>query len=161
MKIVEIKKVGKKKVYDLSVKDVNHYALENGVISHNTGSVYNSDNIFIIGRQQEKDGTETTGYNFTLNVEKSRFVKEKSKFNITVSFENGVSRWSSLLDEAMDLGFVQKPSQGWYTKEIEGQKYREAETNTYEFWKEIIENVDFQQKIREKYQLASNDLLEV
>jgi hypothetical protein len=39
------------------------------------------DNIFILGHQQEKDGTEIVGYNFIINVEKSRYVKEKSKIH--------------------------------------------------------------------------------
>ena len=41
MKIKSVKSVGKKEVYDLSIADDNydnqHYILENGVVSHNTG----------------------------------------------------------------------------------------------------------------------------
>lgn len=41
MKIKSIKSVGRKPVYDLSVKDDNYdkqqYVLENGVVTHNTG----------------------------------------------------------------------------------------------------------------------------
>ena len=36
MRIANIKYVGKRKVFDLSVDDVEHYILENGVITHNT-----------------------------------------------------------------------------------------------------------------------------
>jgi RecA/RadA recombinase len=45
------------------------------VVSGGTGIYYSADNIYIIGRQQEKEGTEVVGYNFIINVEKSRFVK--------------------------------------------------------------------------------------
>ena len=40
------------------------------VVGGGTGSYYSADNIYIIGRQQEKTGTEVTGYNFIINVEK-------------------------------------------------------------------------------------------
>ena len=48
MKIASVAPVGKKKVYDLSVEDVEHYVLENGIVTHNTGVYYSADNIFII-----------------------------------------------------------------------------------------------------------------
>ena len=68
MKITSIEKVGKKRVFDITVADNHQYVLENGVITHNTGIYLSADNIFILGRQQEKDGTELTGYNFIINV---------------------------------------------------------------------------------------------
>ena len=78
-----------------------------------------ADNIFILGRQQEKEGTELVGYNFIINVEKSRYVREKSKIPITVSFDGGISRWSGLLDIALESGHVVKPSNGWYSRQDE------------------------------------------
>ena len=64
MKITNIEQVGKHKVYDITVADNHQYVLENGVVTHNTGIYYSSSNIFIIGRQQEKEGTDVVGYNF-------------------------------------------------------------------------------------------------
>ena len=71
----------------LTLKDipcvvVNHTYKEIGlypkdIVGGGTGSYYSADNIFILGRQQEKEGTEVVGYNFIINVEKSRYVKEK------------------------------------------------------------------------------------
>ena len=88
----------------LSLKDiplvvVNHTYKEIGlypkdIVGGGTGSYYSADNIFILGRQQEKDGTEVVGYNFIINVEKSRYVKEKSKIPVSVSFDGGISCWS-------------------------------------------------------------------
>ncbi|MGL6229404.1 MAG: hypothetical protein ACRC3J_09385, partial [Culicoidibacterales bacterium] len=78
MKIKSVKFVGKKKVYDLSVADVEHYVLENGVVSHNTGGMYSADTVIVIGRQQDKDGKELMGYNFMLKAEKSRYIREGS-----------------------------------------------------------------------------------
>ena len=74
---------------------VNHTYQEIGlfpkaIVSGGTGIYYSADNIWIIGRQQDKKGTEIQGYHFVINVEKSRYVKEKSKIPITVSWEGGV-----------------------------------------------------------------------
>ena len=96
---------------------VNHTYKEIGlfprdVVSGGTGIYYSADNIWIIGRQQDKKGTEIQGYHFIINVEKSRYVKEKSKIPISVSWEGGVLSYSGLLDVAMAGGYVNKPSPG-------------------------------------------------
>ncbi len=97
-KIKSIKHVGKQPVYDISIKskeyDKQQYALENDVISHNSGLYLSSNSIFIIGRSQEKDGTDLAGYTFTLNVEKSREVREKAKFKFTVLYDKGIDLYS-------------------------------------------------------------------
>ena len=165
MKIKSITPVGKRKVYDLSVKDAEHYVLENGVITHNTGSYYSADNIFILGRQQEKEGTEVVGYNFIINVEKSRYVKEKSKIPVTVSFDGGISKWSGLLDIALESGHVIKPANGWYSKVdkdgvVEDKKYRIKETDTKEFWMPILKNKTFQDFIQQKYRISTGNIMQ-
>ena len=153
MKIVKIKKVGRKPVYDLSVKDNEHYILENGVVTHNTGVMYSSDNVWIIGRSQEKTGKELDGYSFNINVEKSRFVREKSKIPIVVSFKGGINKWSGLLDVALESGHVTKPKVGWYTRpSVEDDKsWRAKDTNTAEFWAPILQDTDFPQWVEERY----------
>jgi hypothetical protein len=109
MKISSIKPIGRHRVYDISVADVEHYVLKNGVVTHNTGLIYSANQAFIIGKSQEKDGTELAGWNFTLNVEKSRFVREKSKLTFRVLYESGIQKYSGLLDMALEAGLVQKP----------------------------------------------------
>ena len=52
---------------------------------------------------------EVNGYDFIINVEKSRMVKEKSKIPVSVSWDGGVERNSGLLDIALAGGFVVKP----------------------------------------------------
>jgi len=160
----------------LTMKDVpmivvNHTYKEIGmfpkdIVGGGTGSYYSADNIFIIGRQQEKEGTEVVGYNFIINVEKSRYVKEKSKIPVTVSFDGGVSRWSGLLDLALDSGLVVKPSNGWYSRvdvstgEIEAKKYRIKETDTKDFWMPIITSKKFQDYVADKYQIAAGEIMQ-
>jgi hypothetical protein len=155
MKIKNIKPIGKRKVYDLSVKDAEHYVLENGVVSHNTGIMYSSDTVLIIGRSQEKDGKDLAGYTFTINIEKSRFVKEKSKFAITVKFDGGIETYSGLMDDAVEGGYVVKPSMGFYTRPfIEGdKKIRAKQALTEDFWKPIFEKTDFKTYLKSKYSL--------
>jgi hypothetical protein len=161
MKIVNVKSVGKLPVYDLSVNsddyDKQQYVLENGVVTHNTGIYYSADNIWILGRRQNKTGTEVTGYDFIINVEKSRFVKEKSKIPISVSWDGGIERFSGLLDIGLASGFVVKPSNGWYqlvdveTGEVLGNKVREKDTSTKEFWDNILDNPKFQEFVEKQY----------
>jgi RecA/RadA recombinase len=159
----------------LTMKDVpmivvNHTYKEIGmfpkdIVGGGTGSYYSADNIFIIGRQQEKEGTEVVGYNFIINVEKSRYVKEKSKIPVSVSFDGGVSRWSGLLDIALDGGFVIKPSNGWYSKVdddgvIQDKKYRIKETDTSDFWMPVLKSKKFQTYVKEKYQIAAGEIMQ-
>lgn len=154
MKIKAIRPIGKKKVYDITVADAEHYALKNNVASHNTGIYYSANNIFIIGRQQEKDSEGIKGWNFVLNIEKSRYVKEKSKLIFQVTYDGGISKWGGLLDEALAGGFVTKPSNGWYARKGEDKKYRLVDTDNKDFWLPIISTTEFQEYITDKYQLA-------
>ena len=86
---------------DIPLLAVNHTYQEIGlfpkqIVSGGTGITYSADNVWIIGRQQDKVGTEIQGYHFVINVEKSRFVREKSKIPISVSWEGGIEKWSGL-----------------------------------------------------------------
>ena len=165
MIIANVKPVGKKEVYDISVADAEHYVLANGVVTHNTGGMYSANTVFIIGKAQEKDGTDIVGWNFTINIEKSRFVKEKSKLPFLVTYEGGINKWSGLLDIALDLKFVTKPSNGWYSRvnqetgELEDKKWRAAETNCKDFWLPLLTNKKFQEAVKATYQVSSNKLL--
>ena len=160
----------------LSLKDipmivVNHTYMEIGmfpkaIVGGGTGSYYSADNIFIIGRQQEKEGTEIVGYNFIINVEKSRYVKEKSKIPVTVRHDGGISRWSGLLDIALDSGHVIKPSNGWYSKVdtesgvIEDKKYRIKDTDSSEFWLPILKQKSFQKFVSDTYQISTESIMQ-
>lgn len=129
------------------------------VVSGGTGIYYAADNIYIIGRQQEKDGTEVVGYNFIINVEKSRYTKEKTKIPMEVSFEGGLSKWSGLMEVALNGGFVFKPANGWYSKKGEDQKFRLKDTYTKEFWMPILESEEFQKYIEKNYMSSASKLI--
>ena len=156
---------------DIPMVVVNHTYKEIGlypkdVVGGGTGSYYSADNIFILGRQQEKEGTEVVGYDFIINVEKSRYVKEKSKIPVSVSFAGGISRWSGLLDVALLSGHVVKPSNGWYSKvdittgEVSEKKYRFKDTENKDFWSDILNNETFKTFVQEKYKVASDEIMQ-
>ena len=150
---------------------VNHTYMEIGmfpkaVVSGGTGIYYSADTIWILGRQQDKEGTEIVGYNFIINVEKSRYVKEKSKIPVSVSFEGGIQRYSGLLDLAMAGGFVIKPSNGWYqrvdreTGELIGTKTREKDTLNEEFWKDTLASKSFQEYVVNSFQIGHGSIFQ-
>jgi RecA/RadA recombinase len=140
------------------------------VVSGGTGIYYSSDNIWIIGRQQEKEGTEVVGYNFIINIEKSRYVKEKSKIPIGVSWSGGIQKWSGLLDLAVEGNFVHKGRKGRSlgycymdneTGEIQDDKmFYEKETMNAEFWESILNNQKFHEFIRNKYMIKPVEIEE-
>ena len=153
---------------DIPLIAVNHTYMEIGlfpkaVVSGGTGIYYSADNIWILGRQQDKVGTEIKGYHFIINVEKSRYVKEKSKIPISVSWDGGVQSYSGLLDVAMSGNYVAKPSNGWYcrvdrsTGELVDPKVREKDTLTEEFWTPILEETDFKSYIQEKFMIGGKE----
>jgi RecA/RadA recombinase len=155
---------------DIPMVVVNHTYMEIGmfpkaIVGGGTGSYYSADNIYILGRQQEKEGSEVVGYNFIINVEKSRHVKEKSKIPVSVSFDGGISKWSGLLDLALESGHVIKPSNGWYSKVdletgvIEDKKYRIKDTDTKEFWMPVLQTKSFYDFVKDKYSIGQIEMV--
>jgi RecA/RadA recombinase len=150
---------------------INHTYKEIGlypkdVVSGGTGVYYSADTIWIIGRQQDKDADGINGYHFIINVEKSRYVKEKSKIPITVSYEGGIKKWSGLLDLALEGNYVAKPSNGWYalvdrsTGEVTGNKMRAADiADNATIWKQLFCDTDFASYIKNKYTLVGGNLI--
>jgi RecA/RadA recombinase len=152
---------------DIPMVVVNHTYMEIGmfpkaIVGGGTGAMYSADNVYILGRQQEKEGTEIVGYNFIINVEKSRYVKEKSKIPVSVSFDGGLSKWSGLLDLALESKHVVKPSNGWYSKcdpetgEVEDKKYRIKETDSKDFWLSILTSKSFYDFVKSKYAIGQS-----
>jgi RecA/RadA recombinase len=140
---------------------INHTYKEIGmfpkdIVGGGTGSYYSANTIFIIGRSQEKEGTEVTGWNFTLRAEKSRYVKEKSKFPIQVMYDEGINRYSGLMDLALESGHVIKPKNGWYCKTGEDKNHRLGDTNTDSFWGSILDDITFKDWIKSKFMLTMN-----
>ena len=156
---------------DIPMVVVNHTYKEIGmfpkdIVGGGTGSYYGSDNIWILGRQQDKDSDGIQGYHFVINVEKSRYVKEKSKIPITINYDGGINRWSGLLDVAIDGGYIAKPKVGWYarvdksTGEVLAPNMRAGDiVDNADFWKAVFKETDFAKFIKEKYSIAHGAIL--
>ena len=156
---------------DIPLIVVNHTYKEmalypRDIVSGGTGIYYSADTIWIIGRQQEKDGKDITGYNFVINVEKSRYVKEKSKIPITVSYEGGIKKWSGLLDLALEGAYLAKPTAQSYqavnreTGELVGPKLKASEIeDNGPFWKSVLKDSDFADWIKSKYSISAGSLV--
>lgn len=157
---------------DIPMVVVNHTYKEIGmypkdIVGGGTGPYYSADNIYILGRQQDKDGTEITGYNFIINVEKSRFVKEKSKIPISISYNGGINRWSGLLELAVEGNYVAKPKVGWYalvnreTGELLAPNMRASDIeDNKEFWLKMFQTTDFAKFLEGKYKSATGFMLD-
>ncbi len=125
------------------------------VLSGGTGGVYNSDTIFIIGKQQEKEGTEIVGWNFVINIEKSRFVKEKSKLVVLVTYDANIYKYSNIFELGVEFGMIENPSKGYYAwKTPEGEepkKLRRNKIETDEIMEELLADEKFKQLVESKY----------
>lgn len=150
----------------LTIKDIpliviNHIYEEMGlypkkIVSGGTGIYLSSDNIWILGRQQVKEQDEIAGYDFIINVEKSRFVKEKSRIPISVTYEKGINTYSGLFALALEEGYITSPSKGWFSPKFdETVKHRKGDiAEAKAFWDLMFEKTDFAEHIRQKYTLA-------
>lgn len=163
MRIQSITPVGRLPVYDLSVEEVEHYVLKNGVVTHNTGIMYSANQVFIIGKSQEKDGKDLEGFKFTINIEKSRYVKEKSKLPFTVLFDTGIQKWSSLMELALESGHLTSKTQGWYneinvnTGEVMEPKRRAKDIEKDDdFFERLIVCPKFNEYVERKFKLNAS-----
>jgi hypothetical protein len=178
MKILAIRENCRKAdVYDFETPS-HSYILGNGLVSHNTqemysktivsggtGIYYSANAIFIIGRQQDKDDDGLNGFNFIVNIEKSRGVREKKKIAINVQYGKGINKWSGLLDMALESGHVIRPKKGYYSRvnkatgEVEAAQVKEAGTNTKEFWMPIIEDPSFETWIKDHFGISESEMV--
>lgn len=164
-RIVTPKLTGK----DIPLLAINHTYKEIGlfpknIVSGGTGIYYSANQIFIISKAQEKDGTDLAGFRFTINIEKSRYVKEKSKLPFKVMYDSGIQKWSSLFDLALESGHLTKANQGWYnmvdmdTGEIIEPKRRSKDIEQDdEFFQGLVEDERFNDFVERKFKLLMAD----
>jgi hypothetical protein len=132
------------------------------VVSGGTGAIYSSNDIWIIGRQQDKDADKVIkGYDFIINIEKSRFVKEKSKIPLSVSYENGINMNSAILELAMEGDFIGQPGRSKYqlkeNGEFVGDVYKAD--NIDELLNMVKLIPEFNDFVENKYRLLESNLV--
>jgi RecA/RadA recombinase len=146
---------------------INHVYVEIGamypktIIPGGTAMTYSANQIFVITKSQEKgtDG-ELDGWKFTINVHKSRGVKEKSKLPFQVMYESGIQRYSGIFDIALEGGFIQKPKQGWYayvnpvTGEVSDKNFRAKEFDEL-YAEKIISSDQFREYVKKEFKLST------
>jgi RecA/RadA recombinase len=133
------------------------------IVSGGRGITYSANNVWIIGRQQDKVGTEVKGYHFIINIEKSRFVKEKSKIPISVSWEGGIEKYSGLIDLAIEAGIITKTGQFCQLTDLENGGFLEGKVRPKaiknEYWEALIKYQPFYDFIKNKYTLGMVDMI--
>jgi len=135
------------------------------IMSGGQGGMLSSDNVWIIGKSQEKDGTELLGYKFTINIEKSRYTREKSKLQVLVKFDGGISKYTGILDLAIEAGEVKKPKNARFqlvdpeTGEMIGDIVKEEDTENEDFLGVVLKRPSFKEWVRNKFKVAQAKLL--
>lgn len=141
------------------------------IVSGGTGAYYSADDIWIIGRRQQKDTKRGVfGYEFVINIEKSRTVQEKSQFIIEVSYDKGINKWSGLFDIALTTGHLTKVGKGAYnfvdpeTGEVlfdnDGKNYSENDVKAAgDIWKQIISQTSFAKDAETLYKMGETPLI--
>lgn len=134
------------------------------IVSGGTGIYYSANQIFIISKSQEKDGDELSGWKFTINIEKSRYVREKAKLPFTVLYNSGVQKWSSLFELAQESGHIIKPKVGWYntvdmeTGEISEKSYRAKDIEANDaFFEQLVKDKIFKDHVERKFKLSAHN----
>lgn len=129
------------------------------VVSGGTGQYYNADNVFIMGRQQDAekvDGKkEIQGYHFVLNVDKSRYVKEKSKIFFSVSFDTGIDKYSGLLELGLESGVVTQEGRSYV---LDKQQYTKNQLDKF-FFDTLLGDKNFREFVKTKYSLTTNAIM--
>lgn len=119
LKIIKKEKLpGFANVYDLTVDSVSHYILKDGIISHNSGTMFNPSIILNLYKTALKDeNSSKVGINVWCSLEKGRFARTDIKKRMRIRFDKGMNRYfglESFFDENTlnDIGI----SKGKYVK---------------------------------------------
>lgn len=150
------------KLLDIPMIVINHTYksqsfIPEDIVSGGMGSQYAADNIWVILKRQIKEGTEVEGFTFEIKVDRSRFVKEKSKLPINVYYGEGIAKYSGLSELAQEFKIVETCKVG----RSKGIKFGEMEIpekyndKNEEFWMYVLNNSDLAKKIKDKYSLSS------
>ena len=128
---------------------------DTGVVSGGSGGQYASSTILkITSKSKEKKSDNTISGNImSCIVDKGRFSQENSKLKFLLSYDTGINTYYGLLDDAMEGGYVEKPSVGFYSRPHikDDKKIREKAMYTDEFWRPIFKDTDFKKYLEAKY----------
>ena len=140
-------------VINHSYKQMDQYLPDK--VSGGGGTIYNSNGIWMITSEKEKDKAKknTIGFEFKIKIEKSRFVLQEKRIPITVRFDSGIYQWSGLLELAIESGHIVRPTLQKYAFKGELEtlyKIDEIEGND-KFFEKLLKT-DFPKWIKDHYQ---------
>jgi recombination protein RecA len=138
--------------FDIEVEDSHNYLVD-GVVVHNSPETtpggralkfYSSIRLDIRRIEAIKDGTDVTGNRTRVKVVKNKCAAPFKQAEFDIMYGKGISREGSLLDVALDLGFVKK-SGAWFT--YEGEQLGQGRENVKTF---LSENPQLMAEIDER-----------
>jgi RecA/RadA recombinase len=130
--------------------------IKRNIVSGGGGSLYSSSAIIELTKAQDKDSKgKNVGVIITGKSIKSRLAKEKQKVKIAVHFSKGISRYSGLLEFAIEGGFIKDLGRKRY--EYNGEKITIKDMKK-EFWEELLKN-GFADYLRDEFSYK-NELLD-
>jgi recombination protein RecA len=127
--------------FDIEVEDSHNYFVD-GVMVHNSPETtpggralkfYSSIRLDIRRIEAIKDGTDVIGNRTRVKVVKNKCSAPFKQAEFDIMYGKGISREGSLLDVALDLGFVKK-SGAWFT--YEGEQLGQGRENVKTFLSE-------------------------
>jgi recombination protein RecA len=127
--------------FDIEVEDSHNYFVD-GVVVHNSPEVtpggralkfYASVRLDIRRIETIKDGTEVVGNRTRVKVVKNKCAAPFKQAEFDIMYGQGISREGSVLDVAVELGFVKKAG-AWFT--YEGEQMGQGRENVKAFLRE-------------------------
>lgn len=127
--------------FDIEVEDSHNYFVD-GVMVHNSPEVtpggralkfYSSVRLDIRRIESIKDGTEVVGNRTRVKVVKNKCAAPFKQAEFDIMYGQGISREGSVLDVAVELGFVKKAG-AWFT--YEGEQMGQGRENVKGFLRE-------------------------
>ena len=127
--------------FDIEVEDSHNYLVD-GVMVHNSPEVtpggralkfYSSVRLDIRRIESIKDGTDVVGNRTRVKVVKNKCAAPFRQAEFDIMYGQGISREGSVLDVAVELGFVKKAG-AWFT--YEGEQMGQGRENVKTFLRE-------------------------
>ena len=127
--------------FDIEVEGSHNYLVD-GVVVHNSPEVtpggralkfYSSIRLDIRRIESIKDGTEVVGNRTRVKVVKNKCAAPFKQAEFDIMYGQGISREGSVLDVAVELGFVKKAG-AWFT--YEGEQLGQGRENVKTFLRE-------------------------
>lgn len=139
---------------------INHIYLKPGqnpalppeqVFSGGSGFLYTASVIVYMHKRHEKEETEnlvtgktekqTVGVFIRGRTKKNRLVPEGKQVEFHISFHKGMNKWYGLLEDALQHGFIEEASAGWYIIKHLDKKIRTGELYKDENWEPIFNDL--------------------